>query len=453
VKIRTINSPRSSAPSRGLVAFAVLGVVTALISVASPPSTARAQAPARASAASSVSQTSFAPNARIEDDDPSAVFVGGWRFVSTSAASGGTHRLATSPGAIARIRFRGTGVALISRLAPGAGRIAISLDGGPSATIDLSSTVVTQRARVWTASGLARRLHSVTVRAIETSPATEWKSVVVDAFQIAGTAQRTPASGQHQRIEESDRRIRYMGSWTNRARMSAASRGRASTANHGGARAIVAFSGTGISWLAPNQRVGARAQVILDGHSYGYVRLNRAGARGAQRVMWSIGGLSRGRHTLEVRAVAASSAKSKVVIDVFDVVGTVLDARPMSSMGFSWRNYIVVDKSEFRLYLVKNGIVERTYPVAHGKLGWATPVATWRVDAKYYTGGVSGPRKMRLFRQKGGGYIFTAYGIHGTNEPWVIGSRASHGCIRLYNDDVLDLFPRVPLGTMVVTRD
>ena len=63
-----------------------------------------------------------------------------------------------------------------------------------------------------------------------------------------------------------------------------------------------------------------------------------------------------------------------------------------------------------------------------------------------------GPRKMRLFRLRGGRYVFTRYGIHGTNQPWVIGTKASHGCIRMYNRDVLELFPQVPMGTMVYTR-
>lgn len=402
-------------------------------------------------------QSSFGPTARIEDDDPNATFTGGWRFASTTAASSGTRRIATGPGAIAKIRFYGTGVALVSRVAPGAGRLAISLDGSASVVVDLSRDTVTERARVWTADGLARRAHSVTVRTIETSPVAEWRTAVVDAFQIEGTALRASAPTVRVRIEESDRRIRFLGRWRNRADLSGASRGRASVANGTGARAIVTFSGTGISWLAPNQGSGARAQVLLDGRSYGYVSTGRAGERGAQRVMWSIGGLRRGRHTLDVRAVRTSAATSRVVADVFEVEGSPADARPVSALGYPWRNYIVIDKSEFRLYLVKNGLVVRTYPVAHGKLGWATPVRVWRVGAKYYTGGVYGPRKMRLFKRVGSSgryrYVHTAYGIHGTNQPWVIGTRASHGCIRLYNDDVLDLFPRVGLGTMVVTRD
>ena len=41
------------------------------------------------------------------------------------------------------------------------------------------------------------------------------------------------------------------------------------------------------------------------------------------------------------------------------------------------------------------------------------------------------------------------YRIHGTDAPWTIGDAVSKGCIRLYNEDVLDLYPRVPIGTRV----
>ncbi len=43
----------------------------------------------------------------------------------------------------------------------------------------------------------------------------------------------------------------------------------------------------------------------------------------------------------------------------------------------------------------------------------------------------------------------SAYRIHGTDAPWTIGTAVSKGCIRLYNQDVLDLFPRVALGARV----
>lgn len=123
--------------------------------------------------------------------------------------------------------------------------------------------------------------------------------------------------------------------------------------------------------------------------------------------------------------------------------------------GYPWGTYILIDKSDFRLYWIQNGRLTKIYPIAHGRqYGW-TPNATWRVGAKYVTdpNGVYGPRKMRLYRLVNGKFVYTAYGIHGTNQPWVIGTMASHGCIRMYNADILELWPQVPLYTMVVTRD
>ncbi len=116
---------------------------------------------------------------------------------------------------------------------------------------------------------------------------------------------------------------------------------------------------------------------------------------------------------------------------------------------------IVVDKSDFRLYFFKDDVFVKSYPVAIGRSRAETPVALWRIDSKYYTdpGGVYGPRKMRLYRKSGSRYVYTAYNIHGTNNPSSIGTKASAGCIRLYNHDILDLFPRVPLGTIVQTRE
>jgi lipoprotein-anchoring transpeptidase ErfK/SrfK len=124
---------------------------------------------------------------------------------------------------------------------------------------------------------------------------------------------------------------------------------------------------------------------------------------------------------------------------------------------YPYSTCIIVDKSDFKLYWIRADQLVKAYPIAHGK-GSCTPLGTWKVLAKYKTdpGGIYGPRKMRLFSRSGGAghyrYSYTAYGIHGTNQPWVIGTMASHGCIRMYNKDVLELWPQVPLGTMVITR-
>jgi hypothetical protein len=44
----------------------------------------------------------------------------------------------------------------------------------------------------------------------------------------------------------------------------------------------------------------------------------------------------------------------------------------------------------------------------------------------------------------------SAYRIHGTDAPWTIGTAVSKGCIRMYNQDVLDLYPRVAVGAKVL---
>jgi lipoprotein-anchoring transpeptidase ErfK/SrfK len=132
-------------------------------------------------------------------------------------------------------------------------------------------------------------------------------------------------------------------------------------------------------------------------------------------------------------------------------------------LDYPWATCIVIDRSDYRLYWIKNGELVKSYRIAVGKRSTPTPNAVWKVGRKERTPakGVYGPRKLRLFRRityrtKGGRiayrYKYTNYGIHGTNQPWVIGTMASHGCIRLLNAQILDLWPRVPVGTMVITR-
>jgi len=57
-----------------------------------------------------------------------------------------------------------------------------------------------------------------------------------------------------------------------------------------------------------------------------------------------------------------------------------------------------------------------------------------------------GARAMYLYQ----GNKDTLYRIHGTNEPWTIGQNVSSGCIRLTNEDILDLYERTPVGAKVV---
>ena len=57
-----------------------------------------------------------------------------------------------------------------------------------------------------------------------------------------------------------------------------------------------------------------------------------------------------------------------------------------------------------------------------------------------------GARALYLYR----GGQDSKFRVHGTNEPWTIGHAVSNGCVRLTNDDIIDLYDRTPVGTAVV---
>ncbi|MGY2047447.1 L,D-transpeptidase [Methylobacterium sp. JK268] len=130
---------------------------------------------------------------------------------------------------------------------------------------------------------------------------------------------------------------------------------------------------------------------------------------------------------------------------------------------------IVVHTGERRLYYVNGDGTAIRYPVAVGKLGkqW-TGTAT--IDGKYVQPAWAPPREVKRDNPRlpdviAGGSPHNPmgaaaltldrgeYAIHGTNRPGSIGTFASYGCIRMYNQDVVDLFARVAVGTpVIVTR-
>ena len=78
---------------------------------------------------------------------------------------------------------------------------------------------------------------------------------------------------------------------------------------------------------------------------------------------------------------------------------------------------------------------------------WTAPNSPWagEMAGQQVAGGAANnPLKARWMGVSG------AVGIHGTGQPWSIGTRASHGCIRMTVPDVIDLFGRVDVGTPVL---
>lgn len=107
---------------------------------------------------------------------------------------------------------------------------------------------------------------------------------------------------------------------------------------------------------------------------------------------------------------------------------------------------ILIVKSRRSLTLLDANSTVRTYPVALGKPSTPTPLGNYAIATKIpHPGGVLGTRWM--------GLNFDAYGIHGTNRPWLIGQLVSNGCIRMHNEHAEELFNFIRLGTPVWIRD
>lgn len=98
-----------------------------------------------------------------------------------------------------------------------------------------------------------------------------------------------------------------------------------------------------------------------------------------------------------------------------------------------------------KLHFVKGQREIKAYPIAVGKPATPTPAGTYHIINKVVNpGGVLGTRWMGLDIPNG------PYGIHGTFQPDSIGKAISNGCIRMYNQDVENIFSQVSIGTTVV---
>jgi lipoprotein-anchoring transpeptidase ErfK/SrfK len=128
---------------------------------------------------------------------------------------------------------------------------------------------------------------------------------------------------------------------------------------------------------------------------------------------------------------------------------------------------IIVSTAERHLYLIQPGGRAIRYGIGVGRDGfqwqgllsitkkaewpdWTPPpemIARQPYLPRFMAGGPGNPLGARAM------YLgATVYRIHGTNQPWTIGTKISSGCFRLVNADVSDLYDRVPVGTKVVVR-
>jgi len=108
---------------------------------------------------------------------------------------------------------------------------------------------------------------------------------------------------------------------------------------------------------------------------------------------------------------------------------------------------IFIEIDEKKLYLYEDGQLIKEYPIASGMQGMPSPIGTWTITNKGRWGKSYGGRWMGLDVPWG------TYGIHGTTKAESIGRAASHGCIRMYNKDIKELYGIVPVGTRVIIRN
>jgi L,D-transpeptidase ErfK/SrfK len=129
---------------------------------------------------------------------------------------------------------------------------------------------------------------------------------------------------------------------------------------------------------------------------------------------------------------------------------------------------IVINLSEMRLFYFfkqKRSTLVMTFPIGIGREGFATPVGKFRVIEKTVNPNWYVPKSIREEKPElpeivppgpdnplGSHALRLSLGnvlIHGTNKPWGVGRRVSHGCIRLYPEDIPWLFKSVSKGTLV----
>lgn len=128
--------------------------------------------------------------------------------------------------------------------------------------------------------------------------------------------------------------------------------------------------------------------------------------------------------------------------DTWRAIGAAMEVKTVLHKLPPGRAEVMVDVDALILTIYVNRRPFRSFPVAIGKIDTPSPIGSWRVvnkgywvKGKTYWLGLSVP--------------YGVYGIHGTNQPWSIGRRASKGCIRMYNHHLGQVYQWIKPGTPV----
>ena len=108
---------------------------------------------------------------------------------------------------------------------------------------------------------------------------------------------------------------------------------------------------------------------------------------------------------------------------------------------------ILVDVEDSKLFLFENDELIKTYKCSGGKMSTPSPIGTWTIISKAKWGEGFGGSWMGLNVPWG------KFGIHGTLDTYSVGWASSHGCIRMNNSEVAELYKIVSIGTKVTIVD
>jgi lipoprotein-anchoring transpeptidase ErfK/SrfK len=163
-----------------------------------------------------------------------------------------------------------------------------------------------------------------------------------------------------------------------------------------------------------------------------------------------------------VGATLTNPAATRILAPKLKVVRPKVTTAGLSK---AYATIVTIDRGNFKLRLFKGLRLSKTYGVAVGMPAYPTPTGRYSIANKavnpawtapnspwagaYANETVAGGSAENPLKARWMG-IVNGVGIHGTGAPGSIGSRASHGCIRMTVPDVVDLYPRVPVGTPVL---
>lgn len=125
---------------------------------------------------------------------------------------------------------------------------------------------------------------------------------------------------------------------------------------------------------------------------------------------------------------------------------------------------LILRLSERRVYVYKGDDVASSYPVAIGRAGWETPTGSFEVTSMLqdpgwtnpFTGDIVPPGPDNPLGERWIGFWTDGrnfIGFHGTPNRDSVGTAASHGCVRMFNEDIRELYEIVELGTPVIVEN